>query len=245
MPTAPSFPALPDSVRAEIERQVRELGVNYLLAYLFLGTMTLNEALRSLQLFSTEVMPSSRICDRRWARRAVRARASTRQHRRVARRRTELAQRQCVVWPAFAHPTIARCRRDPLCKIAAEQPQEVSAMANAKITGVRSIELGVLDLHRSAEFYSKVWALEEVSSEADAVHFRGTGAEHHVLTIRRTAEAGAARRALRRHRSGGGGRARGQSQRLRRRGRGRARAASRAAPAAATASGSAPPMDCP
>jgi alkanesulfonate monooxygenase SsuD/methylene tetrahydromethanopterin reductase-like flavin-dependent oxidoreductase (luciferase family) len=47
----------PDSVSAEIERQVRELGVNYLLAYLFLGTMTLNEALRSLQLFSTEVMP--------------------------------------------------------------------------------------------------------------------------------------------------------------------------------------------
>ena len=47
----------PETVRAEIERQVRELGVNYLLTYLFLGTMTLNEALRSLQLFSTEVMP--------------------------------------------------------------------------------------------------------------------------------------------------------------------------------------------
>jgi hypothetical protein len=36
---------------------VRELGVNYLLTYLFLGTMTLNEALRSLQLFASEVMP--------------------------------------------------------------------------------------------------------------------------------------------------------------------------------------------
>jgi alkanesulfonate monooxygenase SsuD/methylene tetrahydromethanopterin reductase-like flavin-dependent oxidoreductase (luciferase family) len=47
----------PETVRSEIERQVRELGVNYLLTYLFLGTMTLNEALRSLQLFSTEVMP--------------------------------------------------------------------------------------------------------------------------------------------------------------------------------------------
>jgi alkanesulfonate monooxygenase SsuD/methylene tetrahydromethanopterin reductase-like flavin-dependent oxidoreductase (luciferase family) len=47
----------PEQVRTEIERQVRELGINYLLAYLFLGTMTLNEALRSLQLFSTEVMP--------------------------------------------------------------------------------------------------------------------------------------------------------------------------------------------
>ncbi len=47
----------PETVRAEIERQVQELGVNYLLTYLFLGTMTLSDALRSLQLFSTEVMP--------------------------------------------------------------------------------------------------------------------------------------------------------------------------------------------
>jgi len=47
----------PETVRAEIERQVDELGVNYLLTYLFLGTMTLAEALRSLALFSSEVMP--------------------------------------------------------------------------------------------------------------------------------------------------------------------------------------------
>ena len=47
----------PQRVSEEIERQVAELGVNYLLSYLFLGTMTLAEALRSLQLFSAEVMP--------------------------------------------------------------------------------------------------------------------------------------------------------------------------------------------
>ena len=47
----------PDTVMSEIERQVRKLGVNYLLTYLFLGTMTIDEALRSLQLFSTAVMP--------------------------------------------------------------------------------------------------------------------------------------------------------------------------------------------
>jgi alkanesulfonate monooxygenase SsuD/methylene tetrahydromethanopterin reductase-like flavin-dependent oxidoreductase (luciferase family) len=47
----------PATVRAEIERQARELGINYLLTYMFLGTMSLPEALRSLQLFSTEVMP--------------------------------------------------------------------------------------------------------------------------------------------------------------------------------------------
>jgi len=47
----------PANVRAEIERQVKELGVNYLLTYLFLGTMSLADALRSLNLFSAEVMP--------------------------------------------------------------------------------------------------------------------------------------------------------------------------------------------
>jgi alkanesulfonate monooxygenase SsuD/methylene tetrahydromethanopterin reductase-like flavin-dependent oxidoreductase (luciferase family) len=47
----------PDTVYAEIERQMTALGANYLLAYLFLGTMSLTDALRSLQLFSTEVMP--------------------------------------------------------------------------------------------------------------------------------------------------------------------------------------------
>src|SRR6516164_3488178 len=47
----------PQRVRDEIERQVGELGVNYLLTYLFLGTMPLDEALRSLELFASEVMP--------------------------------------------------------------------------------------------------------------------------------------------------------------------------------------------
>ena len=47
----------PQQVRAEIERQVAELGINYLLAYLFFGTMTLAEASRSLALFRAEIMP--------------------------------------------------------------------------------------------------------------------------------------------------------------------------------------------
>jgi alkanesulfonate monooxygenase SsuD/methylene tetrahydromethanopterin reductase-like flavin-dependent oxidoreductase (luciferase family) len=47
----------PQTVRAEIERQTAELGINYLLTYLFLGTMTLADAMRSLKLFSAEVMP--------------------------------------------------------------------------------------------------------------------------------------------------------------------------------------------
>jgi alkanesulfonate monooxygenase SsuD/methylene tetrahydromethanopterin reductase-like flavin-dependent oxidoreductase (luciferase family) len=47
----------PGTVVEAIERQTAALGINYLLAYLFFGNMTLAEALRSLQLFSTEVMP--------------------------------------------------------------------------------------------------------------------------------------------------------------------------------------------
>jgi alkanesulfonate monooxygenase SsuD/methylene tetrahydromethanopterin reductase-like flavin-dependent oxidoreductase (luciferase family) len=47
----------PETVRTAIERQVDELGINYLLAYLFFGTMSLVDALRSLALFGTEVMP--------------------------------------------------------------------------------------------------------------------------------------------------------------------------------------------
>ena len=42
---------------AEIEKQTKELGINYLLTYMFLGTMSLYDALRSLQLFRNEVMP--------------------------------------------------------------------------------------------------------------------------------------------------------------------------------------------
>lgn len=57
-------------------------------------------------------------------------------------------------------------------------------MMNARVSRVRSIELGVRDLRQSADFYTKVWALEEVSAEGDAIHLRGTGGEHHVLTIR-------------------------------------------------------------
>src|ERR1700757_5467144 len=57
-------------------------------------------------------------------------------------------------------------------------------MDNSRVTGVRSIELGVRDLNQSADFYSKAWALEEVGSEADSIRFRATGGEHHVLTIR-------------------------------------------------------------
>ena len=47
----------PKTVLAEIERQADKLGLNYLLTYLFFGNLTLEQALRSLELMRTEVMP--------------------------------------------------------------------------------------------------------------------------------------------------------------------------------------------
>lgn len=47
----------PATVRAAIERETAELGINYLLAYMFFGTMRYADAKRSLDLFSTEVLP--------------------------------------------------------------------------------------------------------------------------------------------------------------------------------------------
>jgi len=47
----------PKTVVAEIEQQAEKLGLNYLLTYMFFGTLTLEQALRSLKLFAAEVMP--------------------------------------------------------------------------------------------------------------------------------------------------------------------------------------------
>jgi alkanesulfonate monooxygenase SsuD/methylene tetrahydromethanopterin reductase-like flavin-dependent oxidoreductase (luciferase family) len=47
----------PQTVLRQIEAQVGALGINYLVAYMFFGTMSLPDALRSLNLFRSEVMP--------------------------------------------------------------------------------------------------------------------------------------------------------------------------------------------
>jgi len=57
-------------------------------------------------------------------------------------------------------------------------------MAQATVTGLRSVELAVFDLKKSAEFYRQVWGLESIAAEGDTIHFRATGHEHHVVTLR-------------------------------------------------------------
>jgi hypothetical protein len=48
----------PDSVRKQIAAQSADLDFNYMLGYMMFGDMSLPHAMRSLDLFSREVMPA-------------------------------------------------------------------------------------------------------------------------------------------------------------------------------------------
>ena len=48
----------PATVRALLEAQIRESGVNYLMCRLAFGDLTLEQSLRSLGLLTTEVLPA-------------------------------------------------------------------------------------------------------------------------------------------------------------------------------------------
>jgi catechol 2,3-dioxygenase-like lactoylglutathione lyase family enzyme len=60
-------------------------------------------------------------------------------------------------------------------------------MNNARVTGLRSVELAVPNLTQSAAFYSRVWGLEPVVSDGETIHLRGNGTEHHAATLRERA----------------------------------------------------------
>ena len=57
------------------------------------------------------------------------------------------------------------------------------------IRALRSIELTVPDLDAASTFYRDVWGLDLVDSGKDAHYLRGTGAEHHIVVLRRGASA--------------------------------------------------------
>ncbi len=56
-----------------------------------------------------------------------------------------------------------------------------------RVTGLRSIELGVTDLTRATRFYENCWGLRVTTRSEDAVWMRATGPEHHVLVLRSAA----------------------------------------------------------
>ncbi len=63
-------------------------------------------------------------------------------------------------------------------------------MAGAGLTGLRSVELGVVDVAANAHFYTEIWGLAPLARAGATVYLRGTGAPHHLLGLhpRRKAE---------------------------------------------------------
>ena len=60
-------------------------------------------------------------------------------------------------------------------------------MAAFDVLALRSVDLAVPDLAGSAAFYTHVWGLHAVSTDAATVVLRATGADHHVLVLHQAA----------------------------------------------------------
>lgn len=56
-------------------------------------------------------------------------------------------------------------------------------MNNAKITTLRSVEIGAGNMNAVADFYGGLFGLEKVCTENGVVYFRGTNAAHHILAL--------------------------------------------------------------
>lgn len=55
--------------------------------------------------------------------------------------------------------------------------------ASSRISALRSVALNVPDLALAEHFYTTVWHLDVVAKTAQAIYFRGTGPDHHVLAL--------------------------------------------------------------
>lgn len=56
-------------------------------------------------------------------------------------------------------------------------------MSSPWIQALRSVALNVPDLARAEAFYTAVWRLRVVSRSPDALYLRGSGADHHLLSL--------------------------------------------------------------
>lgn len=60
-------------------------------------------------------------------------------------------------------------------------------MSDHRITGLRGIELDVIDLARSLDFYTRVWGLATVGDVVEGeCCLRASGSEHHVVSLRQS-----------------------------------------------------------
>ena len=64
------------------------------------------------------------------------------------------------------------------------------AKVRAKIRALRSVDLGFAEPGEALRFFSNVWNLTPVIEAAGVHYLRGSGAFHHILTIRKAAKPG-------------------------------------------------------
>ena len=58
--------------------------------------------------------------------------------------------------------------------------------SSSLVSGLRSVALNVPDLVAAEHFYVNIWHLDVVARSADAVYFKGTGADHHLLALHKS-----------------------------------------------------------
>ena len=56
-------------------------------------------------------------------------------------------------------------------------------MATPLVSSLRSVEIGLPDVPAAEAFFTKVWNLGVAARQGDAVFLRGTGADHHLLSL--------------------------------------------------------------
>ncbi|MBL8381463.1 MAG: VOC family protein [Burkholderiales bacterium] len=56
-------------------------------------------------------------------------------------------------------------------------------MSTPLVNGLRSVAIGVPDVAAAVRFYVDTWHLAEVARDARAVYLRGSGADHHLLSV--------------------------------------------------------------
>ena len=55
---------------------------------------------------------------------------------------------------------------------------------SARVTELRAVEAGVVNMEEATRFYTEVWGLRQVAEDGGARFLRGTGALHHILVLR-------------------------------------------------------------
>ena len=64
-------------------------------------------------------------------------------------------------------------------------------MSKAQVRALRSVDLDFFNLDKALRFFTDVWFLTHVGESGGVHYLRGTGAFHHILTLRRLARPGA------------------------------------------------------